>query len=509
MTIEIIGGAVKKTAQTAERSPWMEVCARYARCNSLSPSAVAALSAFGGGPPGFAVDFDTLYRESVAQVAGLGERIIATLSGPVDQAQAELFARRFTSVDALLGGLEAPEAAILRVGLVRRMGEILASTHPAALRVRALVDFYYSQAALLHHAAPGLPTLTQLAKTMTWRRVAAGVHHGCIAGRTNQGPLFANVLRVRGGRIAALDCRGKGSLPEILARAGGVAAVSGGFFLYSEPDIAPPSRRTDPVGLLVSGGVVRYPPIFRRSALTWSEQGVEIQEIGMAGVCLEQADVALTILAANDPAQLASGAVSFSRAWGLNSPEAAQSIAVVGGQITAVSVGSLPIPLAGAVIALPHTLPLSVGPVTWRLPSPVHEAMAGGPRLLRGGVPEIDLVSQDFAGSAPPVTFSQDETFDQNLLPRMAAGLCADGTLMLVAIDGRNFDRALGTTLSQTAQLCQALGCVEAMNLDGGSSKRMIIGTQAVDLSSTEVVSAPGAPARVRPVHSGLLVFSA
>ena len=134
--------------------------------------------------------------------------------------------------------------------------------------------------------------------------------------------------------------------------------------------------------------------------------------------------------------------------------------------------------------------------------------MAGGPRLLRGGLPDISLVEQDFAGSAPPVTFSQDETFDQNLLPRMAAGLTGDGTLILVAIDGRNFEHALGMTLRQTAALCRTLGCVEAMNLDGGSSKRMVVGSELVDLSSTEVVSTSQSQAHVRPVHSGLLLFA-
>lgn len=468
---------------------------------------MAVLSAFGGGSRCSAVDFDTLHRESIAKVSETHRQIVAVLSGAVDQAQAELFARRFVSVDSLLEGLSAPEAVILRVGLIQRMGEILACSPPSALRVRALVDFYYSRAALLHHRAPGLPTLSQLAGEISWERTAAGIEHGCIAGRTDQGPVFANVLRVRGGRVAALDCRGRGGLSKILDACGAVAAISGGFFLYSEDDISPPSRRTDPVGLLVSDGVVENPPIFRRSALTWDGNKTTIQEIGMAGVVLQQAGVSVTVTASNAPSRLPDGAVSFSRAWGAHSPEAAQCVAVVGGQITAVSAGSLPIPLAGAVLALPRPVLLEVGPITWRLPLLLREAMAGGPRLLRDGELEIDRVSQDFAGTAPPITFSQDETFDQNLLPRMAAGLTSDGVLLLVAIDGRDFEQALGTTLRQTALLCRALGCVEAMNLDGGSSKRMVIGGRAVDRSSTEVVAASESIARVRPVHSGLLVF--
>ena len=150
----------------------------------------------------------------------------------------------------------------------------------------------------------------------------------------------------------------------------------------------------------------------------------------MEGVVLSQGDVCVTI--GTD------GAAALSRVHGLESPAAPFAVAVVGERITAVGPGPLPIPLAGAVITLPEPLPLVPGPVTWTLPVPVQEAMAGGPRLLRSGESDIGLVSQDFAGSAPPVTFSQDETFDQNRLPRMAAGLCEDGALILLAIDGRN-----------------------------------------------------------------------
>ena len=130
--------------------------------------------------------------------------------------------------------------------------------------------------------------------------------------------------------------------------------------------------------------------------------------------------------------------------------------------------------------------------------------MAGGPMLSVAG---ISLPAEDFRGGAPPITFSQDETFDQNLLPRMAAGLRPDGTLVLAAIDGRRFDVAPGMTLRGTAAVMQALGCGVSMNLDGGSSKRMVVQGAVVDLPSTEVVASPHARTAVRPVVSGMLIF--
>ena len=84
---------------------------------------------------------------------------------------------------------------------------------------------------------------------------------------------------------------------------------------------------------------------------------------------------------------------------------------------------------------------------------------------------------------APPITFSQDETFDQNLLPRMAVGLRADGSLVFLAVDGREPNVAPGLRLQDCASILKHLDCRQAMNLDGGSSKRMFIGQQQVDNS--------------------------
>ena len=127
--------------------------------------------------------------------------------------------------------------------------------------------------------------------------------------------------------------------------------------------------------------------------------------------------------------------------------------------------------------------------------------------MLLGPGPTLDLVHEDFAWDAPPITFSRDETYDQNLLPRMAVGLDDQNRLFLAAIDGRNFDRAPGFTLRMTADLMRALGCVRAMNLDGGSSKRMAVGSRCVDLASTEVVSKQTEPSKKRTVVSAILLY--
>jgi hypothetical protein len=176
--------------------------------------------------------------------------------------------------------------------------------------------------------------------------------------------------------------------------------------------------------------------------------------------------------------------------------------------------------------------------VSYALPPPydgAHNAMAGGPMFFSddddrgdgdgGNCHSMDLPSEDFRGSAPPVTFSQDETHDHNLLPRMGVVIarCRDTgneQLVCLAVDGRNLDRALGLTLQGTSDLLRSLGCRRAMNLDGGSSKRMVVwdprsrSHRVVCLSTTEIKAGVGGDECVngeetvepsRPVYSAIL----
>jgi exopolysaccharide biosynthesis protein len=89
----------------------------------------------------------------------------------------------------------------------------------------------------------------------------------------------------------------------------------------------------------------------------------------------------------------------------------------------------------------------------------------------------------------------------------MAAGIDERGTLSLVAVEGRDFQHALGLTLGALSELMIGLGCTRAMNLDGGSSKRMIVSGRQVDRSSTEVLQSRD-PAPQRPVRSAVFFWS-
>lgn len=98
---------------------------------------------------------------------------------------------------------------------------------------------------------------------------------------------------------------------------------------------------------------------------------------------------------------------------------------------------------------------------------PVTGVVGGGPRLVeKGRNCAIEANRREHMSPA----FATDRH------PRTALGLLADGkTLVLVVVDGRQADRSIGINLSNLADYMISLGCVEAMNLDGGGSSTMVI----------------------------------
>ena len=55
---------------------------------------------------------------------------------------------------------------------------------------------------------------------------------------------------------------------------------------------------------------------------------------------------------------------------------------------------------------------------------------------------------------------------------RTAVGVTADGKIVLFICDGR-IDQSKGATHEEVAMIMKSIGCVHAMNLDGGGSTGM------------------------------------
>ena len=121
-------------------------------------------------------------------------------------------------------------------------------------------------------------------------------------------------------------------------------------------------------------------------------------------------------------------------------------------------------------------------------PWKVKHAFGGGPVLVQDGQVKIsNNEEKKFAGKA---------IADKH--PRTAIGYTQDGTMIILAIQGRMKGLAEGATLPQMAKIMVDLGCVEAMNLDGGGSSCLLI-------NGKETIK-PSDPNGQRPVPAVLVI---
>ena len=103
--------------------------------------------------------------------------------------------------------------------------------------------------------------------------------------------------------------------------------------------------------------------------------------------------------------------------------------------------------------------------------------------ISRGAIDQIDLSTLDMAVGGNYILVWEGEIQEPNLVdatwttkhPRTLAGVRADGTILLVVIDGRQPELSNGATLVECAQLMHSLGAVKAINHDGGGSSTMLI----------------------------------
>jgi len=111
----------------------------------------------------------------------------------------------------------------------------------------------------------------------------------------------------------------------------------------------------------------------------------------------------------------------------------------------------------------------------------MQTAVGGGPVLVQGG--RIKITNEE------EVKFTGKQINDTH--PRTCMGYTADGRLIIMAIEGRFPGIAMGATLEEEARLLIDIGCVEALNLDGGGSSCMLINGKETIKPSTAGAERP------------------
>ena len=112
--------------------------------------------------------------------------------------------------------------------------------------------------------------------------------------------------------------------------------------------------------------------------------------------------------------------------------------------------------------------------------------VGAGPLLLENGQVNVRVREEAIA---PDIAYGR--------APRTGAGVTADGTVLLMVVDGRSQNSA-GMTLKEFAQYLKRFGAVSAVNFDGGGSSEMVL--------DGRIMNRPSDGAE-RPVSIGLGVF--
>ncbi len=100
---------------------------------------------------------------------------------------------------------------------------------------------------------------------------------------------------------------------------------------------------------------------------------------------------------------------------------------------------------------------------------------------------------------------SSGDTYFTTRQPRTAVGIKEDGTVVFMVSDGRQEPYSAGLTMYEIGQLMKDLGCVSALNLDGGGSSTYLSREQGTD--NLECKNSPS-DGTERPVANSFLVLS-
>ncbi len=106
-------------------------------------------------------------------------------------------------------------------------------------------------------------------------------------------------------------------------------------------------------------------------------------------------------------------------------------------------------------------------------------AIGGGPVLLKGGALVNSWKAELLYGDGA------DDKMPEARHPRSAVGLTKDGFLILFVCEGRGMTEGVaGLTFAEEASVLSALGCTEALNLDGGGSSCLLVeGKETIKVS--------------------------
>ena len=248
-----------------------------------------------------------------------------------------------------------------------------------------------------------------------------------------------------------------------------IAAINGGYF---KPQTGVP------LGTLMINKKIITGPIYDRVSLGIFSDGYDMARVQLrANIETNVGKVKIDNI--NQPRTLATHTIVYTSDWGEFSPPSPVygcQIVVSNNKIVEVTKNVSAIPKDGFVIvgaeknleqiknARRIKLDIKINP-EWK---DVNHIISGGPYLVKNNEIFVDMTAQKLSAIG-----------GRN--PRTAIGYTAKGSLIMLTADGRE-NTSIGLTLNELANLMKEFGCVNAMNLDGGSSSVMYVKGKIVNV---------------------------
>lgn len=268
--------------------------------------------------------------------------------------------------------------------------------------------------------------------------------------------------------IASNVLASKTKISEIAERENALVSINGGYF---KPQTGVP------LGTLMINKKVYTGPIYDRVAIAFFDEGYGMARVKLnANVITNIGGIKIDNI--NQPRMLSTHSIVYTRDWGEttpNTPKYGMQLVVEKGKLLKITQESAQIPKDGFVIVAPlkkltpffeakeFKLDLNMNP-EWKN---VNHIISGGPYLVKSGEVYVDMTAQKLTAIG-----------GRN--PRTAIGYTKENNLIMLTADGREGD-SVGLTLMELAALMKELGCVNAMNLDGGGSTVMYIDGKVVN----------------------------
>ena len=361
--------------------------------------------------------------------------------------------------------------------------------------------------------APPAPFPLVTAQSFESEFVAPGVRRGKYRLSTSSGPLAIDVVMVdlreptvRLDEVLAKDrliSPGE-TVSSMAVRTGAVAGINADYFDMGQTN--------QPLNIVVKAGTLLRTPSRRVALDVGRDRSIHFETFRFAG-SVQYGPLQIPLTAVNEwPPQ--GGASLLTPAYGAigGGTRGVTSIALapvdplvsLAGtyRVTAVgdaATGSITGPtLAFGPAALAFGPPPAPGDtiqIAAQTDPPLDEivtAVGGGPLLLSGG--------NAFDDPQAPAPEERDRRF-----PVAGAALTADGTLLLITVDGRQPALSVGLTRPEFGALMRGLGATDGMAFDSGGSATLV--ARILGEAQPRVLNVPSDGVE-RPVADGIFVYS-